>query len=70
MPHDNETGNGDIEDDYHSDISDLLMPALALACAPGKTSSWTHWPEWSKINSVTWDDDKCYDMEGIAQSHF
>ena len=29
------------------------MPALALACAPGKTSSWTHCPDWSKISSVT-----------------
>ena len=39
------------------------MPALALACAPGKTSSWTHCPDWSKISSVTCDDYHYYDFE-------
>ena len=42
----------------------LLMPALALAWAPGRTSSWTHWPEWSRINSVTW---SVWDAFGICR---
>ena len=48
--------NAMIESEHHGvgQSHDLLMPALALAWAPGRTSSWTHWPEWSRINSVTY----------------
>ena len=64
---DNQDHDDDYKDDWddlydEDDDFDLLIPALALACAPGNTSSWTHWPEWSKISSVTCnhDCDNCH----------